>query len=224
VNGGAQSDTEAKAVSIPVSPGLPSLPALPDEATLVRQLKAQLGQAKQVIASRDAELRAGVAQRSMLHSQVVELQARLRQFEPHAAREAELRGKLAELEAENANLQTAETARQTEEIADKNARIRELESALAARDDKIRQLERDLADGLAWGESPVPDDLKRIRGIGAGFERALIEIGVTKLSQIASWTPEDVARIAARLKVRPERILRDGWVESARRLTGLANG
>ncbi len=62
----------------------------------------------------------------------------------------------------------------------------------------------------------VQDDLKLVSGIGPAIERALNELGVTSFRQIARWKDKDIERVARKLGEPPERIRRDGWVESAR--------
>ncbi|NNM34310.1 MAG: hypothetical protein HKO53_14635 [Gemmatimonadetes bacterium] len=62
------------------------------------------------------------------------------------------------------------------------------------------------------------DDLTRIRGVGPVLQRKLREMGVVSLEEIASWTPDDVARVQARLSGFPDRIRRDRWVDQARDL------
>jgi predicted flap endonuclease-1-like 5' DNA nuclease len=61
------------------------------------------------------------------------------------------------------------------------------------------------------------DDLQVIRGIGPALERVLNDEGIYLYRQIATWSADDVARIAERLRAFPDRILRDDWVGSARR-------
>jgi predicted flap endonuclease-1-like 5' DNA nuclease len=93
----------------------------------------------------------------------------------------------------------------------------EQRSARAVAEQRLEQLQRELEQARACAVAP-PDDLKRIPGIGPGFERALHELGVTSFAQIAAWTLEDVQEIALRLRTPPRRIVRDGWVERAREL------
>ncbi|HXS16490.1 MAG TPA: hypothetical protein VN764_04860 [Polyangiaceae bacterium] len=64
----------------------------------------------------------------------------------------------------------------------------------------------------------APDDLTRLRGVGPAIARGLVRLGVTKFSQIASWTDADIERIAPQLRTRPHRIRKDGWVKWAQRL------
>jgi predicted flap endonuclease-1-like 5' DNA nuclease len=70
----------------------------------------------------------------------------------------------------------------------------------------------------AAASGKTPQGLRRIRGIGPAFQRALEQLGVTRVQQIAAWGPSDVAAFAEKLKIRPERIDKDDWVGQARRL------
>ena len=60
----------------------------------------------------------------------------------------------------------------------------------------------------------VPDNLQRIRGIGARNEVRLNELGIFHFSQIAAWTPREVRWIGQQLAF-PERIELDDWVGQA---------
>ncbi len=64
----------------------------------------------------------------------------------------------------------------------------------------------------------TPQGLRRIRGIGPAFQRALEQLGVTRPEQIAAWSAADVAAFAEKLKIRPDRISKDDWVGQARSL------
>jgi predicted flap endonuclease-1-like 5' DNA nuclease len=91
-------------------------------------------------------------------------------------------------------------------------RIAELESELrstAIALGKLRAAARAAGTGLR-------DDLKRIRGIGPRFAQQLSELGVGSFETIAKWTAADISHIAEQLRIRTERIDRDGWVEQAR--------
>lgn len=63
-----------------------------------------------------------------------------------------------------------------------------------------------------------PDDLTRIRGIGPKIAATLNSIGISSYEQLAFLDDEGVERIAAALGHFPDRIKRDDWVGSARRL------
>ncbi|ACM36231.1 MULTISPECIES: hypothetical protein [Rhizobium/Agrobacterium group] len=62
-------------------------------------------------------------------------------------------------------------------------------------------------------------DLKAIGGVGPKVQEMLSKLGVHGLDDIATWTPEDAARIDAELGL-DGRILRDDWIGQARKLTG----
>lgn len=65
------------------------------------------------------------------------------------------------------------------------------------------------------------DDLTRIKGLGPRAAATLNAMGVTRFSDIASWSNEDAAEIDGRMGAFQGRIARDRWVEQA---TYLANG
>jgi predicted flap endonuclease-1-like 5' DNA nuclease len=66
------------------------------------------------------------------------------------------------------------------------------------------------------------DDLTRIAGVGPRIAAALEAEGVTRFSQLAQWTREQLAEFDARLNLRG-RALRSDWVEQARRFAAEAN-
>ena len=74
--------------------------------------------------------------------------------------------------------------------------------------------------GLVSARGGVPDDLKRIRGIGPQNEGRLHALGVWHFAQIAAWSPENVKWVGSYLAF-PGRIDREAWIEQA---THLAKG
>jgi predicted flap endonuclease-1-like 5' DNA nuclease len=124
---------------------------------------------------------------------------------PAAAHAPALDPRVAELEA---RLDAA--GRREAELV---ARVDALEAARASSPGPARHA----AEGQAAGEGGR-DDLRRIKGIGPAFDRALRALGVQSYREIAAWTPDDVASIAARIGARPERIVKEGWIASAREL------
>jgi predicted flap endonuclease-1-like 5' DNA nuclease len=64
----------------------------------------------------------------------------------------------------------------------------------------------------------VPDDLKAIRGIGPRFEQLLRANGIDSYARVAALSGEYIQRLALLLRIRPERVARDGWIEQARAL------
>ncbi len=95
--------------------------------------------------------------------------------------------------------------------------------ALAERESQIIAYWRRLADLEEQRHPVLPrsdhDDLRLIRGIGPVFERLLHKIGVTRFAQIARWNDADIERMAKALDTNVKRIVREGWVESARELS-----
>lgn len=63
-----------------------------------------------------------------------------------------------------------------------------------------------------------PDDLRRIKGIGPKLDRMLREMGVFHYSQIAAWTPEQLALVDSQLGTFTGRPERDQWQSQARLL------
>lgn len=127
----------------------------------------------------------------------------------HAASSASLRARVAELEAELSAL------------PELDLRLVELEAKLKARDEQIRELSCELHEQALRADSRPPAErvgLRRIRGIGPAYERALLALGISSAAQVARLTPEEIARIAPLIKARADRILRDDWVGQARLL------
>ncbi len=62
-----------------------------------------------------------------------------------------------------------------------------------------------------------PDDLKKISGVGPVLEKKLNAIGITKYSQIAGFSSEDVAKVDTALNFKG-RIDRDDWLGQASEL------
>lgn len=60
------------------------------------------------------------------------------------------------------------------------------------------------------------DDLTRLVGVGPKLAASLAELGVTTFSQIAAWTPEELADIDLKLGLKG-RAERDAWIAQARR-------
>jgi predicted flap endonuclease-1-like 5' DNA nuclease len=66
--------------------------------------------------------------------------------------------------------------------------------------------------------APARDNLRRISHIDAGAEQLLVAEGVTRYSDIAQWSPADVARFD-RLVGGGSRVQRENWVEQAQILS-----
>ncbi len=61
----------------------------------------------------------------------------------------------------------------------------------------------------------VPDDLKKISGVGPKLEKTLHGLGIFHFSQIAEFTPDNVAWVDRHLRFKG-RIDRENWIEQAR--------
>jgi predicted flap endonuclease-1-like 5' DNA nuclease len=93
-------------------------------------------------------------------------------------------------------------------------RIAELESSLDQANAALAGLQQ-----RAEPEAAEPaSDLQAIRGIGPRFAEQLSSIGIASYARVAALSADDIQRIAALLRIRPERIERDGWIEQARAL------
>lgn len=58
------------------------------------------------------------------------------------------------------------------------------------------------------------DDLKLITGVGPVLEGKLNAVGITKWSQVAAMTPEEIERLESSLNFRG-RVARDNWLQQA---------
>ncbi|HEY4102752.1 MAG TPA: helix-hairpin-helix domain-containing protein [Polyangiaceae bacterium] len=195
-------------------------PSVRPESSRIQALLADLMAARKEVAERAAELRVVINERNTLRTRLVsvenkanelasafraEAQLRSEFVDTHAASSASLRTRVAELEAELKHLPELEL------------RVVELEGALRERDEHIRELD----EQARRPDSKPPGErvgLRRIRGIGPAYERALLAIGITTVAQVAQFTPEEIERIAPLIKARADRILRDDWVGQARLL------
>lgn len=71
-------------------------------------------------------------------------------------------------------------------------------------------------------DSPPPDDLRRIVGIGPVTQTWLNRAGIWYFWQIAGWRPEELQWVAKHLPRFGHRVLQQDWVAQARRLGGVA--
>jgi predicted flap endonuclease-1-like 5' DNA nuclease len=176
--------------------------------------------ARKEVTERASELRRVVTERNALRTRLLRAETKAREVssafrteaqlrsefvDTHAASSASLRARVAELEADLIGLPELEL------------KLVDLEAKLGDRDEQIR----DLQAQLARNDSKPPSErvgLRRIRGIGPAYERALLALGITTVSQVAQFTPEEIERIAPLIKARADRIVRDDWVGQARLL------
>jgi len=172
-------------------------------------------------------LRDALAHLATLEEAQRELGARVARREQDDARIARLESLFEEL------VQEQRARRDGPDVETLGERLDDLEAVVVATGDgerALRQtLERNTEQLEALRESITPppavpsasgDDLTRIKGIGPKFARLLAELGVRSFEAIAGWDEDDVARVAAGLGVKPARIVKAGWVSSARGLLG----
>lgn len=62
------------------------------------------------------------------------------------------------------------------------------------------------------------DDLKKISGIGNFLEKRLHQLGIFRFEQIASFSKEEIDSISSKIGAFPDRIVRDNWMDQARKL------
>lgn len=135
------------------------------------------------------ELKDNAKNEKALQSRVTELEVQLKTAEPQPAPKAAAQPQPAPAKVDNGEVDTL------------RSRVKELEAKLEA----------------APAKRPA-DDLKLIRGVGPGYERALIAAGVTSFAQLAAWSQDDADRIAELINVNPARMTRDRWIEHAAEL------
>jgi predicted flap endonuclease-1-like 5' DNA nuclease len=196
-------------------------PSLRPESARIQVLLADLMSVRHEVTERASELRRVVTERNALRTRLLRAENKARELtsafrteaqlrtdfvDTHAASSASLRARVAELEAELTGL------------PELDLKLVELEAKLRERDEQIREL----TEQVNRTDSKPPSErvgLRRIRGIGPAYERALLALGVTTVAQVARFTPDEIERIAPLIKARADRILRDDWVGQARLLS-----
>jgi predicted flap endonuclease-1-like 5' DNA nuclease len=182
----------------PSAPAMPPPPAAKTDVSAAKfaALEGQIEDGRRALATKEAEIRTVVAQRD----------TRIAEVEQLRREQTEMRRERDDLRTECDRLREdlARTAEQAGELA-------VLRRALA---------DREAAAVAQPAPGPTGDDLRRIRGIGPAFERSLRQNGVSTIAQIAAWTDADIAAIAPKLKIKPERVRREGCVEAAMQIKG----
>jgi predicted flap endonuclease-1-like 5' DNA nuclease len=153
---------------------------------------AELMKARKELTATGTELRKVTSERNALRIRLAQAENSMRELASASRAEAQLRAEFVDAHAASS--------------AALRARISELEVALAAA-----------------SRPPKPEEqvsLRQIRGIGPAFERGLLGLGISTVSQIAALGADEIERIAPLIKARADRILRDDWVGQAKRLLG----
>jgi len=133
-----------------------------------------------------------------------------------AARVAELEAELAECRGEPAPaVATPEPTPEPEPAPTPVTPEPEPEPASV---DEARSRVAAIAERTAAGHAVATDDLKLVHGIGPKISSLLISMGITSFEQIARFTDADIAVVSKALETFPDRVRRDDWMVSARRL------
>ncbi len=194
----------AASASLSTRPSSPVIPTVPSPGTAlgsaaradalrIQALLADLVSVRQELTEKASELRKAVSERNTLRARLIRAENNARELSSAARAEAQLRSEFVDAHATSS--------------AALRSRIAELEAAL--------QEQREV---LADPRRAEQVGLRRIRGIGPAYERALLGLGITSIEQIAALTPQDIERIAPLIKARADRILRDDWVGQAQAL------
>lgn len=72
--------------------------------------------------------------------------------------------------------------------------------------------------GMSAPRDGKTDDLKHIKGVGPKLEKLLNSMGFYHFSQVASWSPDEVAWVDENLEGFKGRVSRDGWIDQAKTL------
>ncbi|MEO6599220.1 MAG: hypothetical protein ABIQ16_05055 [Polyangiaceae bacterium] len=156
----------------------------------VQELLSDLMSSRKQLTEKSTELRKALSERNTLRARLVRAENSTRELMSAFRTEAQLRSEFVDAHAASS--------------AALRARVVELEAALATTKAELRPSEQ--------------IGLRRIRGIGPAYERALLGLGITQLTQIAALSSEEILRIAPLIKAQADRILRDDWVGQARHL------
>lgn len=198
----------------------------------VQRLATQLPALRESIERHDNDFKALRSRLELADARLGELEEEVRGTEKGSKTIDTLATRVKELEVVAEKVRAGDQAlrkmldSKEKQAEERKGRLGELEDRTAKIEERLASLERTLADRLdriekALQSGPPPgDDLRRIKGIGPKFEKALHEMGVRSFAQIAAWTDEDVARIADKLGARIERIQKDGWIAAAKKLAG----
>jgi predicted flap endonuclease-1-like 5' DNA nuclease len=130
----------------------------------------------------------------------------------HSSALSGLRQRLVELET----ARDAELARLNAELARLNAELEQARQALTAAE--ARAVGPSSSAAAAARSTKQLQGLRRIRGIGPGYQRLLEQLGVTRVQQVATWSAADIVSFADKLRIKPERITKDDWVGQAKAL------
>jgi predicted flap endonuclease-1-like 5' DNA nuclease len=199
----------------------------PPAVSITAQLEQRLGTAQIELRKLGSErhtlrarLRREADRRTELESALrAEKELRRQATDEHHATSAGLRARLAELEA----AKEAEIAALRAELEHARAELARADVARAAAEARANAAAEAATVPIQVAATPrasakLAQGLRRIRGIGPAYQRVLEQLGVTSVEQVAAWSEHDITSFAEKLKIRPDRIIKDDWVGQAKRL------
>ncbi len=148
----------------------------------------------------------------------VDLEGHLRAFDARRLRIEALEAELSRLRGDQ---HLTELRRELERLDLRVAGLEQVVGSLRgelARALEARETPRNPEPELASPPSQGVEAFARIKGIGPKTAKALVELGVGSLADVAAWQSAELARVAAALGKRPEQIAKARWVEQARTL------
>jgi predicted flap endonuclease-1-like 5' DNA nuclease len=101
------------------------------------------------------------------------------------------------------------------EVAEKAAETVEIVAAKTV--ETVKAAAAPVVEAAVEVAETAADDLTLLVGVGPKLAASLADLGVTRFSQIAGWSAEDLARFDKQLNLRG-RADRDAWVSQAKRL------
>ena len=94
-----------------------------------------------------------------------------------------------------------------------------IEPAIAEAADKAVETAEAATETATEAAKSALDDLTRLVGVGPKLAASLGELGVTQFSQIAAWTPDELASFDQLLNLKG-RADREAWIDQAKRFAG----
>lgn len=229
-------------VEIPKQPKLPKLPQESSRGSALIEQSAELDRLRRAATRDEERIKTLVNQADSLRNRLEEAENRVaegqRELDKLRNQHDSLRSltavraeRIRELEQTHGGHERRVEqleARLERELGEQTERHRsELAALKQAHQREIDELKAQLAQSLARktpSAPPPPDDLRAIYGIGPKFEKLLHQAGITRFSQIAGWSDEDIERIAETISTKAARIRKAGWVDSAKALLTQRDG
>jgi predicted flap endonuclease-1-like 5' DNA nuclease len=94
------------------------------------------------------------------------------------------------------------------------------EALVAETTETVKAAAEPVVEAAVLSAKSAADDLTLLVGIGPKLSASLVDLGVTRFSEIAAWGPKELADFDAKLSLKG-RAERDAWVAQAKRLAGL---